>query len=577
MVTHKQSLMIFLLTLFASLSVQALTLRATVDAKEIQTGDSLQLTVSVDETAFGKQPDISALKEDFEILNTSSTTQMRMVNGQITRQSKWHYTLLPKSSGYLVIPPITYDGQQTEPITIKVTERKNSTKKANDRLVFVEAHVDKNEVFVQEQVIFTFRLYKRTQLIDPSFSQIDIPDAVMEKLGEQRQFQTDINGKTFNVIETKFAVFPQKSGEITIPPIELMATIASTRRGFFFDPMGMSGKQIRRTTQPIKLTVKPKPDNYPDTAPWLPARKLQLKETWSPQNPTFKVGEPVTRTIILEAEGLAASVLPPLPKPDSGSFKVYPDKAENNSRVGPDGLISDRIESFAYIPTQAGEQTLPAIQVYWWNIQTQTLETAQIPERTITVAPSSAPQATGGSASQPPAAIENDPLPATPLQGRPEVSYTWIWIALIVTVLWAATVIGFLIYIARLKRKTRPDQVQEKEKAENQNKLIKEAKEQLKQSCQEDNAKAAAQALIRWASLLAPGQSVHSLGDVRRLFNNPEFNQSLNYLEQILYKDDKPSEWEGTRFWEAIEDLEVSLQKPENKPTALAPLYPETA
>lgn len=571
MVNLRLGILILMLTLGLSSKVFAISVTAQVDAKEIQAGDSLLLTISVDESAFGRQPDVSVLRQDFEIVNTSSSNQVRMVNGQISTQSQWNYTLLPKNSGYVVIPPISYNGHLTKPITLKVSERKNEKKPSNDQLVFLESFVDKEKAYVQEQIVFTFRIYQRTQLIDPSISQLDMEDAVLEKMGDTRQFRTEVNGKVYEVIENKFAIFPQKSGEIKIPPFELIATIASGSRGFFFD----SGKQIRRTSPAINIIVEPKPNSYPD-APWLPAKGMVLKETWSPENPVFKVGEPITRTLILEAQGLASSVLPPLPAPDTDSFKIYPDKAENKSHLGPDGLISHRTESFAFIPTKAGEATLPEIKIHWWNVDSNSLELVSLPARTIQVKGSAINNRTNDPVRTPPPALAaSDTTPPVLHNEDDGIGRSWQWIALICLVLWVTTIVGFLVYVRKNKGNASKTQAAITGPTDIL-KIRNNHKSALKEACQSSNARAACTALVRWADTFDTNNKTLTLADAQKVFNNERLNQAIIKLETLLYKEGQPEKWDGTYFWEVIEELETGFSRTE-KSSALEPLHPNMA
>ena len=144
--------------LLAATQVAAADVTAEVDTHKLQQGDSLVLTVTVNERAFGKQPDFSALKEQFKIINTVNSSSVRMINGQMESSLSWRLTLVPKVTGYIVIPPIEYDGKQTRPITIQVVKRAAGSKRSAKNLVFIEANVDKKEVYVQEQVVLTLRL-----------------------------------------------------------------------------------------------------------------------------------------------------------------------------------------------------------------------------------------------------------------------------------------------------------------------------------------------------------------------------------------------------------------------------------
>lgn len=551
----------------------ALSVTAQVDTHKIEEGDSLMLTVTVNERAFGKEPDFKPLEEQFRIINKVSSSSVRMINGSMESSLSWRLTLSPRVTGYIVIPPIKYGNASTKPITVQVAKRSASNKRSAKDLVFIEASVDKKSVYVQEQIILTLRLYKRTQLIDASWTPPQINDAASEPLTESRTYQTSIGGYTYQVTESTFAVFPQKSGTLVIPESQLIATIGTGRRGGFFDPFSSAGKQIRRTTKRFDIDVKPIPDSYPNTH-WLPSSQVAIADQWAPANPTFKVGEAVTRTIILQAKGLSPTALPSIPAPSSDKFKVYPDKAETQNGIDADGILSQRIESYAFIPTEAGTLTLPEIQVSWWDVKNDQLQTATLPAQTIEVAGASTAQRTDQSVSAPPS------ISAAPSIAPPSVaigdtnaasSQLWQWIAIACAGLWLLT-FAALIWALSKKKKTPQNQPQDSGLTPPD---IKQAKKALKQACQESSPRAVKTALVEWGKAMYPEQPCFSIGDVRGLVESERCKAEIKALEILLYKgEQQPSSgWDGIHLWEAIEEVEKQANVKQQAP-ALEPLYP---
>ncbi|MDX1695357.1 MAG: BatD family protein [Ketobacteraceae bacterium] len=547
----------------------AVEITASVDAHKLEQGDSLVLTVEVNELAMGKKPDFSVLEDQFDILSTTTQQRTRIINDQMESSMTWNLTLVPKANGYIVIPPITYDNAQSRPITIQVAKRTSSNKHSSNNLVFIEASVDKQSVYVQEQVILTLRLYRRTQIIDPSWTPPEIENAVMEKLTDSRAFQTTIDGHTYHVTENTLAVFPQKSGTMVIPESRLTGVIGTGRRSGFFDPFSSAGTQIQRTTKRIEVAVKPIPDAYPNR-PWLPSKSVGLADHWTPENAEFQVGEAVTRTIILQAKGITATALPTIPVPNSDKFKVYPDKADTQSSVDADGMVSQRVESYAFIPTEPGTVTLPEIQVSWWDVTRDELKTATLPAKTIKVKGSATVQRTDQSVSAPPS---TSPAPASAppsmTNGSTTVSATWQWIAVVSTVLWLITLVALVLVTRRRKAAGKPDG----EEPQAPRIDIKDAKNALKKACQEDDPKAAKQALIDWGNAMFPQSGCHSLGDVARQVSSEKCRSAIKELEILLYRKAADGDWDGTYLWEAAEEVEQEQSEKAGNP-ALAPLYP---
>lgn len=147
------------------------------------------------------------------------------------------------------------------------------------------------------------------------------------------------------------------------------------------------------TQNPVNLVSKPLEVNV-RTIPeanngswWLPAEKVELYSEWSPKNPQFKVGEAVSRTIYLKAAGVVENQLPDIKFPKIGGMKQYPEKPLAESRLNNDKIISIKKAVNVYIPSQAGEITLPEIRVPWFNVGSNQMEYASLPAMTIKVSP----------------------------------------------------------------------------------------------------------------------------------------------------------------------------------------------
>lgn len=118
------------------------------------------------------------------------------------------------------------------------------------------------------------------------------------------------------MIETRYAIYPQQSGVLKIPAQVFSATLVQTpaegSQAQDANPFGpQPGRSVQVKSAEVPLTVKPKPADYPADVAWLPARSINLEENWSPEPGTTQVGDSLTRTLTLKAEGLAGAQLPP--------------------------------------------------------------------------------------------------------------------------------------------------------------------------------------------------------------------------------------------------------------------------
>ena len=157
-----------LATLFAlfSLSLFADTLVSRVDRNSISLNETLNLVVEYDEQVDSRSVDLSALQQDFEILNSSQGSQVRIINGRQDVSTNWNLTLLPRRSGQLLIPSFQVAGNFSEAITIEVTEP--SATGARSQPINVEVELNSQSVFTMQQLLVTVRSVSYTHLTLPT-------------------------------------------------------------------------------------------------------------------------------------------------------------------------------------------------------------------------------------------------------------------------------------------------------------------------------------------------------------------------------------------------------------------------
>ena len=388
------------------------SLQAQVDRNPVAVNESFNLTLQSSDNSSG-EPDLSALKRDFDILGQSKSSSFQIINGQISHNTQWQISLTPKHAGQLQIPAITLGGQSSPPISLTVTAASQADTAQQSKNLFVEVSAEPQTVHVQQQIIFTVRLYSAlslgdgSNLSDPEFPKMD---AVVERLGTDRPFQVVRNGQAYSVIERRYAVFPQKSGQFNSSPVVFDGSVVEANQGgggFMFNPFNQSTRHLRLNSKTIAFSVKPVPAGF-DSSQWLPASKLQLEEQWSENPPKFTVGEPITRTLTITANGLTASQLPALDSSKIDGLKLYPDQPTLKDSQDGNGIVGTREQKIAFIPTRPGNVTLPAIEIKWWNVNTDKEEVARLPARSITILPGSPNQV-----SAPP------PTPTTPTTEAP--------------------------------------------------------------------------------------------------------------------------------------------------------------
>ena len=549
---------------------------AAVNRYVLEEGESLELRLKVDESSLLSEPDYSPLELDFDIVNVSRSSQVQIINGDTQSSTIWKLALIPKRTGEIIIPPVKLNALRTKAITINVSKlsaQQNSVLQSRPQQIFVEAVVNKTDVYVQEQIIYTVRLlFQGIQIRKWNLSEPSADNAIIHPLGEPAQYDKSINGITYGVLEKRYAIFAQSNGSLTISPITFAGVITDSSRRQY---MGR-GQQVIKRSPSVALTVQPKNTAFKGLN-WLPAKAVLLEEQWAPALSTLKVGESTTWTLVLKALGQDSSTLPPLSIPLPLGFKSYPDQADLKEGQNADGLIGQRTESIAIIATKPGIFTLPAVEVPWWDTENDQLRVTRIPERNITVV-AAAPEITPDTASPTTHATSPTLLPPTEVPiSDPELIKElrqWKIGALVVA---AALILLLLINLFFWFQKRRAQPEAPSESTLSKNALLQQTKAHRKTlltACQNNQAKQAQAALLLWASS-AFDCPMQSIGQVRQKVSSHELNAELGILESLLYSaESDAASWNGAQLAELIERYEPAQPAHSNGNESLAPLHP---
>ena len=383
-VSMVKNLLPLLLLTASTLSWAALT--ATVDRSVIDSNETLQLVIRYDGQVMTGQPDFSPLENDFEILSNNRQQQYSWVNGQSESYTDWTMVLMPKRTGLILIPSLNFKKDISNAVEIRVRSASAATTGAGKQPIYTETLVDKESVHIQEQLVLTHRLYTSVQLSDLSLSDLNVPDAIMQKIGDN-QFQKIINGRNYLIVEVKYALFPQVACKLVIPALRFGAYESNGRSQF--GGFTNRGTRIFRSTESKTIDVMVRPAHIAADQ-WMPSSEVQLAEQWSTDLNNLKVGEPVTRAIAISAAGLTGAQITPIQMIESDDYKIYPDQPQLQEQVKGSTIVGTRTETLAMVPGRAGEITFPAINVKWWDTVNQRMQTASLAAKTVRVSPSTA-------------------------------------------------------------------------------------------------------------------------------------------------------------------------------------------
>ena len=528
---------------------------ARVDRNTIDLNESFLLEVVVD-SDINIEPDISALEEIVEVGQRSQLSNTMYVNGEITRSRTWTYQLMAKKTGQFEIPPVLVGTEQSQPILITVRQPVSSP--AGEADVFITSEVDFDETYVQAQVLYRIKVYRavptrQPALRDPVFGGAEV---LIELAGDERSYDARLNDRTYNVVERVYAVFPQESGEVTISPARFEARVLRDGR--------ITGRKIFESeSQTINVLPIPSPPTDFPNAVWLPARDLQLDESWSRDVDELSAGEPITRNITISALGQLETQIPAVELPEVNSVNIYPDRPELTRRIEPGGIRGARNEQYAMIAAKSGAVRLPELKLPWWDVASGQWRVASLPERTLNIVSSGEPAVP-------------DPAPqvvAEPQPGAGTVTvYSGFWrlVAEILAVVWVLTLIAWW-WTSRPRREHEPREAAPAPLHKQQARCLKAARS----AALDGDGAGVRQALLEWARLQWPNDAPRSIGALAARVSAP-LSDELAALSNSAYGSNG-AHWDGealARYLRSFAILDESTKTTTDDP--LPPLMPQT-
>ena len=559
------------LLMITGLNVYAGNLTASVDRDVLGLEETFTLTLRYDEQ-INATPDYELLRKDFDILNTQSGTQMSIINGSMEASTEWKIALAPKRIGKLLIPSFTIDGAISDAIEMTI-EGKSKSPKNTDNNVTVEVETSKDTSYVQEQIIVTLRLYTTVGLSGIELQPLQVKDALVVNIDE-KQYQTRINGQPGAVVETRYAVFPQQSGELIIPSMLYQVAVNSGQRDMWDRFYGNSQNNVLRLrTDEQRINVLPAPATVA-AGDWLPALNVSLSEHWSTSINSLTVGEPITRSITIKADGLTAGQINPLQLAPIDGLTFYNDQAQTDDQKSTNGVEGSRIETIAIVPTKAGHFTLPEVNLNWWDTKTNSMRTATLPAVSLTVGL--------GDMSQLPAepADESEQLTSVAINTdlnsiQPQTAIVqektplWLYITNLLTLIAALFfAVRFWQYKRELAALYSTDNDEKNALSQNEN----DAWNNFKRVLANKDLTELRKALIAWAQAHWKNTSITSLQAVAAQSQEPGLSDELRKLDEAIF-----SSHAAAPDTEVLLQLLANLRKNKHKKAAsndeLRPLY----
>src|SRR5690606_8877307 len=169
---------------------------ASVDRTEPHVNESFTYVLRAEGRVRG-QPDVTPLLDLFDVLSSSESTRIQIVNGRAEQVVEWIYQLMPRQAGEVLIPPIEVAGTFSNAVEIGVIPASADADVLCD--IVREVEVSPEPVCVESQVVYTLRRYigamtGRATITPP---RITGGEAIVERLGADREYRATRGNRDF--------------------------------------------------------------------------------------------------------------------------------------------------------------------------------------------------------------------------------------------------------------------------------------------------------------------------------------------------------------------------------------------
>lgn len=531
-------------------------------------------------------PDLTPLKQDFNILSSRSVYLTEKRNGRTVHVSRWTLSLSPLRPGSLSIPAVQVRNEWSQPLTFQAHPRPGPKSEP----LQLQTSLSQTQAYLGRPLTLSVQLLYNIALQSAELTQPQIDGVRILRKGEQQVHSQVLNQQRYQVIEQQYWIQPLKPGRFQIPSLQFNAT----------DTLG---NPINGQSQPLEFTISALPDNVSGQIQLL-TTQVELQQQW--QNPvgTPRAGDTLIRTISLQAQGIPSLWLPDIELPPIQGVSVYPQPARLE-QIDQDGvLISRKQIDFKLLLTQPGTVDIPGVEIVWWDVDNSRAITAKLASSSLQVAafsaqtePESEPPATTQKAPEPSAATLSATLAATTDENASVQWQAWIWalIALVCAGGWTLSQQRNKKLEAELtqfgSRKagrsttratteptlsaTAPSAVSTISPSTGPTtapatappplaRELHNSFDQLAEACHLNDPELAYQRLIDWASVHWPHTAIESLEDIQHLAKDPTLTYLLRNLEHQL--QDPSDSWHGDLMLERIERLRQKSRRQTLKP-----------
>ena len=401
--------------------IAAIQIKATApNIVEVNEQFRLSYTINTQDVDDFNLPELNAFEVDMGP-SRSSQSSVQIINGKMTKNSSITYTYILRANqeGDFTIPAATaiIDGEehQSNSVQIKVLKATSSQQSqsggqaprmrtqsagaqitAND--LFIKASVSKKQVYEQEAVLLTYKVYSLVNLSQLSGGIPELEGFHVQEidLPQQKSFtMEEYNGKNYGVVVWRqYVLFPQKSGKLKIPKVDFDALVVQHNRNIdpfeaFFNG-GSSIVEVNKKITAPELTLDIQP--LPETTQQFSGAVGQFRIKSDISTTDLKANEALTLKIIVSGTGnMKLMKTPTVNFPTD--FETYDAKISDKTKITKDGAVGEKLFEYIAVPRHPGLYSIPPVEFCYFDTKEKTYKTLKTESFSVNIEKSNLPVA----------------------------------------------------------------------------------------------------------------------------------------------------------------------------------------
>ena len=421
---------------FTSWAADELTIE--VEPAQVVLGEAAVLRIKLN--GEGSPRDLTLdLPNGWTCQGRSQSSSMQIINGQVSRSVRVDCTFFPDQEGEFDLGPAGLNGQNVKSNTVKlkvigmnggINSNGNSSNNriqsngsnagphnphnsnsgnapaasgsnppAKERPFAWQAQVSQSEVYYGTPLVYTLRFYHQKDKATPESLEPPTFTGFWFEKTLDAQIQQEVHeGKVWQVFVWQYLLIPEKDGTLTIPGPKISGSVVSgeqpdLRQMIFGSLDRFFGQGLGAMTRPFQLK----------------ANDVQVQVRALPPPPAganfqglvgnFTVEATLDRTSATQGDSLTYKVVlsgtgnftdAKLTLPDNPAFKFYEDKGPVERAIKNGQLVGTKTFVWAVVPLKAGNLTLPAVKIDFFNPATQSYQSVTANAINLQVAPAAA-------------------------------------------------------------------------------------------------------------------------------------------------------------------------------------------